>query len=75
MSLLKILSNSLFIVGLGFLVVVIFGDSANRTEFSLLFGAFISASVAFMENQSKLIRLFFLIPITVVILGFIFKMI
>ncbi len=74
-NLLKILSNFLFIVAFGFLIMVIFGDSENRTAFSLLFGAFTSASVAFMENQSKLTRLFFLIPIVVVAFSFVFKMI
>ena len=67
------ISRVVFLVGLVFLALVIFGDSKYQTEWALLFGAFMSMAAAFQKDQTKKMRIFFLLPIPILILGFLFN--
>ena len=63
-------SRVVFLVGLVFLALVIFGDSTYRTEWALLFGAFMAMAVAFQKNQTKKMKIFFLLPISILTVSF-----
>lgn len=67
------ISRVVFLIGLVFLALVIFGDSTYQTEWALLFGAFMAMAAAFQKDQTKKMRMFFLLPISILIVSFVFS--
>lgn len=68
------LSRIVFLIGLLFLALVFLGDSSYQTEWALLFGAFMSMSIAFRKDQTTGMKIFYLLPILILVIAFIFKL-
>ena len=68
------LSRIVFLIGLLFLALVFLGNSSYRTEWALLFGAFMSMSIAFQKDQTTGMKIFYLLPILILVIAFIFKL-